>query len=169
MLPEDITKNLDTWKEFINHEGKDKSSYELLPEPYASLTWFSLIPLYKALKPEKVINMVRTYIEKALGKYFVSPIHYELSEVYRESSPSTPMLLILTPGNDPMEQMDKLSKEIKAQEKGSIIKTQIYQVSLGQGQGEKAKALISKIREDDAGWVVLQNCHLSASFLPDLE
>jgi len=70
--------------------------------------------------------MVRTYIEKALGKYFVSSIHYDLSEVYAESTPYTPLLLILTPGNDPMEQMDKLSKDIKSAEKGSLVKTQIY-------------------------------------------
>ena len=41
-------------------------------------------------------------------------------------------------------------------------------ISLGQGQGKKAERLI-----DDAkvkgGWVLLQNCHLSLSWMPRLE
>ena len=41
-------------------------------------------------------------------------------------------------------------------------------VSLGKGQGEKAKAMISDFRKA-SGWIVLQNCHLSKSFLPELE
>lgn len=43
-----------------------------------------------------------------------------------------------------------------------------YPVSLGKGQGEKAKQLINEIRPY-GGWVVLQNCHLSSSFLPEIE
>ena len=41
-------------------------------------------------------------------------------------------------------------------------------VSLGKGQGEKAKAMIADFRKA-SGWIVLQNCHLSKSFLPELE
>lgn len=58
-----------------------------------------------------------------------------------------------------MEQIKKLGEERQRVP---------YPVSLGKGQGEKAIALIKEIRKA-GGWVVLQNCHLSASFLPDLE
>lgn len=43
-----------------------------------------------------------------------------------------------------------------------------YSVSLGKGQGEKAKQMINETKPY-GGWVVLQNCHLSKSFLPELE
>lgn len=43
-----------------------------------------------------------------------------------------------------------------------------YPISLGKGQGEKAKFSIGEARKY-GGWVVLQNCHLGSSFLPELE
>lgn len=69
------------------------------------------------------------------------------------------MILILTPGNDPMEMIKKFGDEKNRTP---------YLVSLGKGQGDKARALINEIK-NNGGWVVLQNCHLATSFLPELE
>lgn len=55
------------------------------------------------MKPEKTIEMISRYIEKTLGTYFIKPIIYSLEEVYADSKSHIPMILILTPGNDPME------------------------------------------------------------------
>lgn len=118
-----------------------------------------MILLHKILKPEKTISMIEKYIEKALGSYFLKPPQYALEEIYADSKPHVPIMLILTPGNDPMEQIKKFGEEKNRMP---------YPVSLGRGQGEKAKAIISEIKQF-GGWVVLQNCHLAASFLPELE
>merc|ERR1719359_221333 len=41
-------------------------------------------------------------------------------------------------------------------------------VSLGQGQGPKADAAVAE-GKDQGMWVILQNCHLSVSWMPRLE
>jgi len=82
-----------------------------------------------------------------------------LEDIFQESKPHIPIILILTPGNDPMDQIKKFGEEKQRMP---------YSVSLGKGQGEKAKQMINETKPY-GGWVVLQNCHLSKSFLPELE
>lgn len=89
--------------------------------------------------------MIQDFIEKSIGSYFVKPIFYNFEDIYKESSSSVPILLILTPGNDPMEQIKKFGEE----------KSRIpFPVSLGKGQGDKAKAIINDVKRH-GGWVVL--------------
>jgi hypothetical protein len=47
--------------------------------------------------------MIQKYIERALGSFFNKPIIFSLEEVFADSKPHIPIILILTPGNDPME------------------------------------------------------------------
>lgn len=82
-----------------------------------------------------------------------------MRKTYEDSRYDQPIIIVLSAGADPMSEMVKL-----ADEEGQRVSA----VSLGQGQAEVAK---SKIRESQEihQWVVLQNCHLSPSFMPTLD
>ena len=68
--------------------------------------------------------MILKYVQKALGQAFTKPLIQSLEDIYAESKPHIPILMILTPGNDPMESIKKFGEE----------KTRVpYPVSLGKG------------------------------------
>lgn len=55
---------------------------------------------------------------------------------------------------------------LPAAEKG--MSNRFSAISLGQGQGKKAAALITEAQVTGS-WVVLQNCHLAPSWMPALD
>jgi dynein heavy chain len=56
-----------------------------------------------------------------------------------------------------------LAKKLKGESNDAYII-----ISLGQGQNEFAEAAIAKGKQTGT-WVLLQNCHLYKSFMPELE
>ena len=147
-LPRDIELNPHEWSDFVGKDQFSSTAPAVLPTPYSGgkFSEFSAILLWKVLKPEGVASRIRGYIAKALGQEFVSAATCSLQEVYEQrSQPSTPMLLLLTPGNDPMERIQRL---------GEVKQRIPYHVSLGKGQSEKAKALITEVWPN-GGWIVL--------------
>lgn len=82
-----------------------------------------------------------------------------MAKSFGDSGNSIPIIIVLSPGADPMGELQKLA----AAENQRVIA-----VSLGQGQAEIAKAKIKEAVEQQL-WVCLQNCHLCPSFMPILD
>lgn len=111
LLLETMVKDMPAWEKFMKCERAEQA-FDLLPEPFQStLAHFAWIPLIRCLKPELTTQAIRRFVAKSLGRFFVAPIISNLREVFDSSQAHTPLLLILTPGNDPMDQIISLSKE----------------------------------------------------------
>jgi hypothetical protein len=81
-----------------------------------------------------------------LRRRFVEPQPFALEPSFADSSCSTPLIFVLSPGSDPMAALLKF-----AEDRGVRVES----VSLGQGQGPVATKLIEE--GSSAGfWVVLQ-------------
>jgi len=117
--------------------------------------------LLKALRPDKVTAGIQNFITEKIGQQFIDPPTFNLGACYRDSSNISPLIFVLSAGSDPIADFKKFAEE-------SDMGSRIESVSLGQGQEAKAEKAIEKARTT-GGWCLLQNCHLSISFMPRLE
>lgn len=75
---------------------------------------------------------------------------------YAETKVNLPLLFLMTTGADPRLELVTLAENLNRK---------VQTVSLGQGQKDFALKTISNTM-NDGEWVLLQNCHLSPSFMP---
>lgn len=67
--------------------------------------------LLRVLRPDKVIPIIQKLIktEKELGKGFITPPTFDMKKTLNDSRPSTPIIIVLSPGADPMAELQKLA------------------------------------------------------------
>lgn len=84
-----------------------------------------------------------------------------MATIYADTDNCTPLIFVLSTGADPTLLLTKFAGEMGKAESLGVV-------SLGQGQGKKAlKKIIDSTKSGN--WVLLQNCHLAKSFMPELE
>ncbi|KAG5345241.1 DYH1 protein, partial [Acromyrmex charruanus] len=132
------------------------------PQPWETkLDDFEKLLVLKCLRPDKIINAIQIYLTKYLGPQFVELQTTELLAIYEESSNTTPIVFILSPGTDPAAELYKFAEKLKMDRK-------LYSISLGQGQKFKARAMLKESAEM-GNWLFFQNCHLAPSWMPKLK
>lgn len=96
----------------------------------------------------------RNYVEEKLGTKYVEGRSVEFAKSYEESGPATPMFFILSPGVDPLKDVEALGRTLGFNEdKGNF-----HNISLGQGQEVVAEAAMD-LSAKEGHWVVLQVRH----------
>ena len=148
------------WQVVANHANP----FELnLPVGWdAKLAPFPKLLLLRYLTPNKVVQMVGSFVAHQLDPSFVRPPPFDLSRSFADSNCVSPLIFLLSAGADPMACLLRFAEE------RSLDNRRLHIVSLGQGQGVLAE---EKIRQAviSGDWVILQNCHLCTSWMPTLE
>ena len=152
-------EHVEIWKIILTSENPIN---EKLPQEYEdTLTPFQRVMLLKILREEKLMSVIIKYVKDALGiKFTVSP-PYNLGDCFGDSTNTTSLIFVLSPGADPMIYLQGLARD-------KDMDTRLKTLSLGQGQGKEASRLIEEGRRS-GDWICLQNCHLAASWMPELE
>lgn len=115
----------------------------------------------RCVRPDRVTFAASAFAANALGRKFVEPPVLDLGETFADSTPTTPLIFVLSAGVDPTDSLRKL-----AAEKG--MAGRFFSVALGQGQAAVATRLIEEGAKC-GHWVFLANCHLMSSWLPQLD
>eukprot|EP00742_Colponemidia_sp_Colp-10_P018445 GILJ01021306.1.p1 GENE.GILJ01021306.1~~GILJ01021306.1.p1 ORF type:complete len:799 (-),score=88.78 GILJ01021306.1:48-2444(-) len=155
-IHEDVVKHSEQWHVVYNAAEPSKAP---LPGAWNKLNAFQKLLILRCLRPENIVPAVMDFVSGKLGRSFIEPPPFSLEASYKDSNPTTALIFILSPGDDPVSNLTKLADNMNKR---------LFSISLGQGQGPIAE---KAIREgmDKGTWVLLQNCHLAVSWMRDLE
>ncbi|XP_053425879.1 dynein axonemal heavy chain 2 isoform X5 [Nycticebus coucang] len=117
--------------------------------------------IVRSLRQDRVAFCVTSFIVSNLGSRFIEPPVLNMKLVMEDSNPRSPLVFILSPGVDPTGALLQLAEH-------TGMAQRFHALSLGQGQAPIAARLL---REGviQGHWVFLANCHLSLSWMPNLD
>lgn len=130
----DFEKYLNDWERIYN-SLKPQSLKDPWPGQWQDLTLFRRLIVLRIIRQDKVIPGIVKLVkkDKELGAFYVSPPPFDLTKSFSDSTNKTPVIFVLSPGADPMTELQKLSE---------LKKVRWASLSLGQGQSKKAKEAI---------------------------
>ncbi|TRY65354.1 hypothetical protein DNTS_005929 [Danionella cerebrum] len=108
-----------------------------------------------------VVFAVTEFVITGLGQQYVENPPVDLATLYKDMSPSVPLVFILSTGSDPMGAFQRFANERGFQDR-------VKSISLGQGQGPIAEKMIREALKI-GNWIFLQNCHLAVSWMLAME
>ncbi|KAL0235780.1 hypothetical protein GEMRC1_002362 [Eukaryota sp. GEM-RC1] len=153
-----LLDNLSDWQRVFDSNDAHK---EPLPEPYSGLDCFKRLLIMRCIRSDKVVEAVQEYVTAILGRKYIIPPTFDLASSFRDSSALSPLIFVLSAGADPAGDLFDFADKMR-------MRSKLANVSLGQGQGDKAAELI-QAAASQGHWVLLQNCHLASSWMSTLE
>uniref|UniRef100_A0A9J7YNX9 Dynein axonemal heavy chain 2 n=1 Tax=Cyprinus carpio carpio TaxID=630221 RepID=A0A9J7YNX9_CYPCA len=123
--------------------------------------WKRLMLIVRSLRQDRISLCVTTFVINNLGSQFVEPPILDMKAVLADSTMRTPLIFVLSPGVDPTAALVQLAET-------SGMGQRFFALSLGQGQAPIATRLI-KEGVANGHWVFLANCHLSLSWMCELD
>uniref|UniRef100_A0A8C5P182 Dynein, axonemal, heavy chain 9 n=1 Tax=Jaculus jaculus TaxID=51337 RepID=A0A8C5P182_JACJA len=160
-LDRDIEGSSKSWKKFVESECPEKEKF---PQEWKNKTALQRLCMMRAMRPDRMTYAMRDFVEEKLGSKYVVGRALDFASSFEESGPATPMFFILSPGVDPLKDVENQGKKLGY----TFNNRNFHNVSLGQGQEVVAEAALD-LASKKGHWVILQNIHLVAKWLSTLE
>lgn len=174
-LPESMGNELASrFKEWYSEQNPEQAN---LPPSWKFVNQqpFKKLLVLRALRPDRMIPALSNFIKDALpeGEKFVNMdqslsfagiLKSAFDDAKQESSMNTPIFFILSPGSDPVSEVEALGQK----EGFTSQKNNYFNISLGQGQDIIANSRLDMAYREGC-WVMLQNIHLMPSWLGTFE
>ncbi|XP_023983695.1 dynein axonemal heavy chain 9 [Physeter macrocephalus] len=160
-LDRDIEGSAKGWKKFVESECPEKEKF---PQEWKNKTGLQRLCMMRAMRPDRMTYAMRDFIEEKLGSKYVVGRALDFAASFEELGPATLMFFILSPGVDPLKDVENQGKKLGY----TFNSRNFHNVSLGQGQEVVAEAVLD-LAAKKGHWVLLQNIHLVAKWLSTLE
>ncbi|XP_063285477.1 dynein axonemal heavy chain 11-like [Pelobates fuscus] len=160
-LDRDIEGSPKRWKKVVESECPER---ERLPQEWKTKSSLQKMIMIRALRPDRMTYAIRNFVEEKLGAKYVERRKTEFAKSFQESGTATPIVFILSPGVDPLKDVESLGNRLGF----TIDSGKLHNISLGQGQEVIAEIAMEKASKE-GHWVILQNIHLVAKWLNTLE
>ncbi|KAJ7995299.1 hypothetical protein DPEC_G00243100 [Dallia pectoralis] len=134
---------------------------EIPPSVSKKVTPFQQVLLVQAIRPDRLQSTMAAFTSQALGMKELSPPPLNLRRLYGETLEIEPVLIIISAGADPSQELLELASETVGRDK-------YHEVAMGQGQADVALATLRECSRS-GDWLCLKNLHLVTAWLPQLE
>ncbi|XP_063970614.1 cytoplasmic dynein 2 heavy chain 1 [Lytechinus pictus] len=125
------------------------------------ITPFQQLLLIQAIRPDRLQSAMTFFAQRGLGMKELTTPTINLKRLYQDTVPSEPVLIIISPGADPTQELQEVAAEV-------IGADHYHEVAMGQGQADIAMQLLHECSRNGE-WLCLKNLHLVTAWLPALE
>ncbi|XP_069747277.1 cytoplasmic dynein 2 heavy chain 1 isoform X4 [Narcine bancroftii] len=125
------------------------------------ITLFQQVLVVQALRPDRLQSAMALFASKALGMKELSLPLLNLKRLLSETLATEPILIIISPGADPSQELQEVACE-------TIGRENFHEVAMGQGQADIAIQTLKECARNGE-WLCLKNLHLVTVWLPVLE
>ena len=113
------------WKNFIQSETPERDKF---PGEYKNKTPLQKLCMMRALRPDRMVYAMRVFIEEKFGAKYAEARSIEFAKTFEETDNQTPVFFILSPGVDPLKDVERLGKTVGF----GIESNNLHNVALGQ-------------------------------------
>lgn len=99
-LDRDIETSAKRWKKLVECECPEREKF---PQEWKNKTIIQRLCMLRALRPDRMTYAIAAFIEEKLGPRYVEGRTVEFAKSFEETSPSTPIFFILSPGVNPLK------------------------------------------------------------------
>ncbi|KAG7470921.1 hypothetical protein MATL_G00119020 [Megalops atlanticus] len=148
----------DLWLTFSRSSSCEQ---DFPPSIAKKISLFQQVLVVQAIRPDRLQSAMAFFASQALGMKELSPPPLNLRRLFRETLEIEPILIVISPGADPSQELLELASE-------TVGRENYHEVAMGQGQADIAIHTLKECARNGE-WLCLKNLHLVTAWLPLLE
>uniref|UniRef100_A0A3B3ZGV8 Uncharacterized protein n=1 Tax=Periophthalmus magnuspinnatus TaxID=409849 RepID=A0A3B3ZGV8_9GOBI len=99
-LDRDIEGSPKRWKKIVESECPEKEKF---PQEWKGKSALQKLIIIRAIRPDRMTYALRNFVEEKLGVKYTEGRKTDFAKSFRESGPASPVFFILSPGVDPLK------------------------------------------------------------------